>query len=290
MKKTPNMLPSVRMGVIYGIYRHDLNKCYIGQSVAFSARVQNHRYKQERYVYQELWADGVDPEIVILCENVPEGELDDYESLAMETVVEEGWERINILGPNEHWPRVPREISVSVGKKSGPTNVLKAIEKKRAQWADPTERQRLLAISSASGKKGWETQRARIATDSEYARWHKSIQDKKAAHMRQRRYELYDSNPELRAEHARRGQIAGTLVKLENWKKDPSALEDFKTKMKPLSVKGGKTEGPRAARDIRRCDVCGLTTNRGALGKHQKFKGHAGFTQVSTYLTEGAPV
>ena len=279
-----------RVGKIYGIYRRDLNKCYIGQSVDLYKRLLSHKYKKDRYIYQIPWADGVDPEIIVLCAEVPEEDLDDFEALAMDVAAHEGWERINVLGPEDHWPKVPREISVRNGKEHGPINIAKAIEKKRSQWADPVERQRLLAISSANGKKSWTTQRERISSDPEYARWHKIMQDKKAADMRQRRYELYADNPELCVENARRGQKAANQAKLQNWERNPESREAFKAKVRSAVIRGGKTEGARAARDIRRCDECGLTTNRGALGKHQKFKGHSGFTQVSTYQTEGAPV
>lgn len=241
------------VGVIYVLYREDLNKCYVGQTVDIDKRMAGHRSDQRRTTWKELWSDGNAPEVLILENHVPVESLDVRESLAMELNTAWGWHLTNEMEP---W-------------RLGPTS--------------PAHRVRL----GKNGSKSMKLRRQCSECGMVSAPAGIGAHQRGSGHVGFVDLDPLDMNGNPIPKTGPTGWTNDQYVPVRSErKKQPSRARYSESERLKRRVGDGKVRMTELAKEKRKCSECELTSTPGALGRHQSVSGHTGFVQISTYLSD----
>lgn len=235
-------------GIVYAYLRGDLGRVYVGQTVRESQRSRRHRLGEGSYVMAELADDGVEPEYIVVADDVPADHLDDVERDWMRTYQYLGWTLINRLGPDAVWPHVPTEVVRSVGLKAGPERAASIHERR--------------------------------AVDPEYDAWWRAVCAMGADAVRKRRA----IDPEFDAYCAERalvGSLKAAEVRRAKRATDPEWAERERESNRRAGLIGGRSGGLITAARRVECLECGKISTPGGIGMHQKSSGHSGKADVT---------
>lgn len=239
--------PMQRTGFVYVIKREDIKTCYVGQSIVASRPYMH--LKPGTYRYDELHVDGVIPEVSIAQIDIEYGDvLDEAERVWMRKMIDDGWNLVNHLGPDDVWPRVPTKYASLGGKKRGTTRA-KNLHAKRA-------------------------------IDPEFNAWWRSVCVMGGNAVRARR----ETDPEFNArmrEAELRGLTKGIETRNRKRAEDPERAEAERKRNSENGRKGGPAAGKKTSAIRRSCLECNMTTTPGGMWWHQKGSGHIGFTDIN---------
>jgi hypothetical protein len=238
-----------RRGFVYGLLRPDLNTCYIGQSV-HNGRPWHHM-REGTYQRAVLCADGIHPIVEHLEIDVPEGtKLDDAERDWMRAMVEEGWILINVLGPDDVFPHIPRDSCAKGGKNGGSKGGTRTAQH-RAE--DPEFDKLWREVAARAGGLAWAEKRRTDPEFDAYMRIHEAI-----------------------------GRVNSAEVRRLKRLTDPEFVKNERESGRRGGFVGGPAGGRKTASLRRLCAECGYgPTTPGGLGQHQKSRNHAGFLAIS---------
>jgi len=274
-----SLKPDVACGFVYVIYRRDLRKCYVGQSID-SRRPLDHA-RPGTYQYDELYADGGFAELVIAQRDVVQGlDLDAAEQTWMLNCIDEGWTLINRRGPGMHWPTCTREAKVLGGQRGGKIGGA-AVQRRRK--SDPEFNSKMREAELRGLAQGLEARRALWVDGGEWAaKMHDHVQQlgfvygpkggRAVSRLRRTCNEcgMGPTTPGALGKHqAFTGHEGHTVC-------EPG------TAVNPVRVRLPFTERAITARTQCYCVECGLgPTTPGGLGSHQKSTGHVGKSEVA---------
>lgn len=241
-----------RTGVIYMLSRPDLGKCYVGQTLNFNDRMSRHRNDRHKYIYAELFADGISPEITVLHPDVLPENMDAVEADEMRAQATAGQIVINALGPDDKWPHVPVEVAAQ-GHKVRKTHGFTVMHARRKE--DPEAEAKFQATISQNMK----TLHARRAADPEFD---KTCREAEA-----------------------RGRLKGAEVRRIKRVTDPDWAARERESARKGGLAGGHKGGLARINGLlamrRKCLECDLpATNPGALGQHQRWSGHTQWSEI----------
>lgn len=128
-----------------------------------------------------------------------------------------------------------------------------------------------------AAKKGLATVEERRESDPEFAermRNHSRSASSLGGAAHRKRIENNPAHAEHNRENARKGGIKGGAVVAEKRKND----HVYADRMREAAIRTvGKINALR-----RRCDECGMVSNPGSIGRHQKYSGHVGWEYVES--------